>query len=147
MKLTERLFETIIGIGTLIVFAIFFVYILAKSSSVVGGGKYYNLYAKFSDIEGVVVGSAVKLSGITIGEVSQINIDENFMAVATLKVSSKYLIPTDSSLSVSTSGLIGSKYLMVSPGADEETLKNGSYFFKTQSSIGLDGLIKSFATK
>jgi len=147
MKLSERLFETIVGIITLVVFSVFFVYMLNKSSSAIKGDKTYILYAKFSDIDGIAVGSPVKLSGISIGEAVQINIDENFMAVIKLKISSKYSLPADSSLSVSTSGLIGSKYLMVSAGADEAFLQNNDYFFKTQSSISLDGLIKSFATK
>ena len=69
------------------------------------------------------------------------------MAVAKLKINQKYKIPADSSLSVATSGLIGTKYLMVSPGGDEEFLKQGDYFAKTQSSINLDGLIKNFASK
>lgn len=143
----DRIFETVVGIFTLAIFGVFFGYILIKGKNIINTDSSYNVFAKFNDIDGITIGSVVKISGLTIGEVEDLFLNESYMAVAKLKISSQYKIPFDSSLSVATSGIIGSKYLMISPGADDEMLKKNDYFSFTQSSISLDGLIKGFATK
>ena len=147
MNLKERTFEAIIGVFTIVIFAVFLGFVIIKTKSVIKTHSSYSLFAKFNDIDGIDIGSTVKLSGIVIGEVENITLNESYMAVVKIKMNSKYLIPSDSSISVTTSGFIGSKFLMISPGGDEEYLKNAQYFKKTQSAIGLDGLIKSFASK
>jgi len=143
----DRYFEATLGLATIIVAIFFASYVFVKTKSSINKGSSYFLFAKFSDCDGIDIGSAVKISGLKVGEVEDIFIDKGFMSVVQISLNSDIKLPNDSSLSVATSGLIGSKYLMIAAGSDDEMLKAGEYFQYTQSSINVEGLIKKFATK
>ncbi len=101
--------------------------------------NYY--YASFSDIDGLTVGSDVKIGGISVGKLIAYEIDEKYKIIAKLSVSKKYKISDDSSVMVATSGFIGQKYLKLSPGFGDETLQNGDEILLTQSSLNVESLL------
>ena len=105
--------------------------------------KKYNTYkAKFSDIDGLVVGSEVKLGGIVIGKLVETSVDQKSYKIdVRFSVLDKYKVPEDSVLSVSTNGLIGEKYLRLSIGNSDNFLKPNDEVEQTQSAVSLEGLI------
>ncbi|MBE6446964.1 MAG: outer membrane lipid asymmetry maintenance protein MlaD [Alphaproteobacteria bacterium] len=138
-----RVFETVVGVLVLIVAASFFYFVYAKSSwkSVDG----YELVAKFDKVDGLVEGSDVKISGIRVGKVDSLEVDpQTFFAIVKFHVFQNVKVPLDSSASVSTDGLFGSKYLSLSPGGSDEMLSNGGEIEFTTGSVDLSALISKF---
>lgn len=109
--------------------------------------KTYKIKASFLSVDGIVVGSEVKIAGVKIGEVDEIKVNnKTYSAEVEMKVSSKYKIPTDSSANIVSSGLFGGKYIEIVPGFDDTNLKSGSTMTKTQSGVNLEKLISAFAS-
>jgi phospholipid/cholesterol/gamma-HCH transport system substrate-binding protein len=133
--------ETIVGFLVILTAAGFFafVYNVSSSSKVKDG---YLLKAHFQNIEGLTNGSDVKLSGIKIGYVDNIKLEKDtYFAIVDLRIEKDIFIPVDSRAAVSTSGLLGGKYIGITPGASEENLAvNGQLKF-TQSALNLEDLI------
>ncbi|WP_111638980.1 outer membrane lipid asymmetry maintenance protein MlaD [Marinomonas shanghaiensis] len=109
----------------------------------------YQVVARFDDIAGLTSRAKVSIAGVTVGSVESITFDkELYMALVTMNIHSDVNnIPTDSSIAVLTSGLLGEKYLGISIGADDEMLKNGSEIYDTQSALVLETLISQFLFK
>jgi phospholipid/cholesterol/gamma-HCH transport system substrate-binding protein len=106
----------------------------------------YHVSAEFDNIGDLKVGSPVTMSGVRIGEVSGIRFDSRaFKALVAMRIDLQYnKIPDDSYASIQTQGLLGGKYIGISPGGAEEYLKDGSSIDQTQSAIVLESLINKF---
>lgn len=106
----------------------------------------YTLTARFDDVGGLTDRSKVTIAGVTVGEVMRIEYDkEYYMGKVVMNIYSDVdNIPTDSSIAILTSGLIGEKYLGISIGAEDEVLKEGDEIFDTQSALVLENLIGQF---
>lgn len=138
-----RIFETVVGICVLIISACFFNFVYMKSNwkSIDG----YVLKAKFDRADGLTEGTDVKISGVRVGKIDSIEVDpKSFLAVVTFHISKDIKIPVDSAASVTSDGLFGGKYLSISPGGEDETLKNGEEIERTTGPINLEGLIGKF---
>jgi phospholipid/cholesterol/gamma-HCH transport system substrate-binding protein len=113
----------------------------------------FHVTANFDNIGDLKVGSPVSMAGVSVGEVESIRFDpKSFQAVVGLRFDPQYnQIPDDSFASIQTQGLLGGKYIGLSPGGADTFLKNGSHIDQTQSAIVLENLINklfaSFANK
>ena len=104
-------------------------------------GRSYNIYASFGRTDGLQVGDIVRMSGVNIGRVIASELDENFNSKLTLTIDSQYKIPTDSSASIVSFGLIGGKYVEIEVGGDEEYIKAGESIEYTQNAMILEELL------
>jgi len=106
----------------------------------------YHVTAQFDNIGDLKVGSPVTMSGVRIGEVSAIGFDpKSYKAVVGMRIDPKYAqIPDDSFAAIQTQGLLGGKYIGLSPGGSDDFLKDGSTIEQTQSAIVLESLINKF---
>ena len=86
------------------------------------------------------------MSGVRIGDVASIRYDSKiYKAVVSLRIDPQYnQIPEDSFASIQTQGLLGGKYIGISPGGSEQILKDGSTIDQTQSAIVLENIINKF---
>ena len=102
--------------------------------------------AKFENIGGLKVSSAVKVSGVKVGQVSSIDYDNQyFEAVVTMQIDEKYnAFPNDTIASIYTAGLLGEQYVGLEPGGDEKLLENQSEIRHTQSAVILEQVISQF---
>lgn len=108
-----------------------------------GGSDYYQVSAQFDNIGDLKVRAPVRLAGVTIGQVSAINLDsKTFRANVTMLINDKddYL-PTDTSASILTAGLLGSNYIGLTPGYENTVLKSGGVIQITHPAIVLENLI------
>ena len=108
----------------------------------------YHVSAEFDNIGDLKVGSPVTMAGVRVGEVAGIRFDsKDYKAVVSLRIDPQYKqIPEDSFASIETQGLLGGKYVGISPGGLDSYLKDGSRIEQTQSAIVLENLInKLFA--
>lgn len=136
----KSLFETIMGALVLAVAAGFmaFAYQTSNLKPVEG----YPLLAKFDTVAGVGLGSDVRIGGIKVGVISDMALDnKTYKAVLTLQIKNSTRLPADSSASVVSDGLLGSKYIKIEPGADDLMLKSGEAITYTQSAVNLEELI------
>jgi len=134
-------FETIVGFMVLIVaFGFFsFAYKISNSSK---GSNGYALTANFQNIDGISEGADIKLAGIKIGQVGSLLLNaETYYASATLLIDESVAIPVDSRAIVSTSGLLGGKYIRINPGASDDNFVDGGKIKFTQSSLNIEDLI------
>ncbi|MBB5036907.1 outer membrane lipid asymmetry maintenance protein MlaD [Prosthecobacter dejongeii] len=110
------------------------------------GGDTYKLEARFTSVSGLNAGSNVVVAGVPVGRVESIRMEPTeYTAIVTLNVMAGLKLPTDSMASIKTTGLIGDKYLALSPGADETYLKAGERITMTESSVDLESLIGKMA--
>jgi|SRR5579862_2548750 len=106
----------------------------------------YHVTADFDDIGDLKVGSEITMSGVRIGEVSSIRYDSKaYKAVVRLRIDPQFThIPDDSYASIQTQGLLGGKYIGISPGGSDQFLKDGGTIDQTQSAIVLENIINKF---
>lgn len=103
----------------------------------------YTVSADFNNIGGLRSGSAVTLSGVRIGRVTNIAIDDaTFAARVTMKIHAEYdNLPADSGASILTSGLLGEQYIGINPGGAMESLQDGDRLPLTQDALVLEKLV------
>ena len=106
----------------------------------------YHVTAQFDNIGDLKVGSPVTMSGVRVGEVSGIHFDSKvYKAVVRMRIDPQYNeIPEDSFASIQTEGLLGGKYVGISPGGLDTFLKEGSTIDQTQSALVIETLINKF---
>src|SRR5262249_833165 len=146
----NRTLEIGTGLFVLLGFAalLFLTTQLPASGLKLGGAKAgYHVTAAFDGIGDLKVGSPVPMSGVRLGQVSGIRFDpKDFKAVVTMRFDPQYnQIPDDSYASIQTQGLLGGKYIGLSPGGSDTFLKDGSHIDQTQSAIVLEIINKFFA--
>jgi phospholipid/cholesterol/gamma-HCH transport system substrate-binding protein len=106
----------------------------------------YKLKARFENIGGLKVKSAVTMAGVRIGRVTHIYFDiDKYQAVVVMDIDGRYKsIPKDTSASILTSGLLGEQYVGLDPGGDDVFLKDGETLQLSQSAIVLEKMISQF---
>src|SRR5262249_45301596 len=134
--------ETIIG-AIVVAIAIAFIW-FAYTSTSAGALGGYELTGDLARVDGLNVGTDVRLSGIKVGTVSDLTLKPNYLVTVHMRIHNDVKIPTDSSLVVTSSGVLGSSYLSVSPGGDDAFMKPGDKFGHTQGSVDLMGLVGRF---
>jgi phospholipid/cholesterol/gamma-HCH transport system substrate-binding protein len=100
----------------------------------------YTLYANFDDVSGLKSGDSVQIAGVSVGKVVAISLKDDRAHVA-LQIDEGVQVDSDAIASVMTSGIIGDKYVSISPGAGERMLKNGDTIRLTQSAFVLEKAI------
>jgi phospholipid/cholesterol/gamma-HCH transport system substrate-binding protein len=138
--------ELLVGVFVLLgIAAVAYLTVKLGSGSLIGGDTYI-LEARFTNAGGLNSGSSVLVAGVTVGRVEGVRIDPvDYSAIAILRVRSTLQLPTDTMASIKTTGLIGDKYIALSPGADETFLESGTRIIMTESSVDLESLIGKMA--
>lgn len=107
------------------------------------GEKGYEVYALFSNSGGLKTGSSIMIAGVTVGRVKTITL-ENYQARVVLNIPQNVKIQEDAIASIKTKGLIGEKYIEITPGGSEEIIPPGGKIRETQPAVDLEQLISNF---
>lgn len=107
------------------------------------GDSRYILYADFVSTSGLKPGATVEIAGVEVGNATEISLKSN-KARLTLRLKPGVQIPLDSSAAIRTRGLIGEKFVKVTPGAEDQILKPGEQIDQTDSVVDLEELIGKF---
>ncbi|GAN59693.1 outer membrane lipid asymmetry maintenance protein MlaD [Acetobacter cibinongensis] len=124
--------------------------VLMLVAAIVGEGRKtdstgYPLHASFAHIDGLGVGSDVRLAGVTVGQVTDERVNPaTYKAEVTFTVRPDIKLPTDSAAIITSDSLLGGKYIALSPGGDETNLKPGAALNQTQGAISLEQLLSKF---
>lgn len=132
--------ETLVGTLVVLIAAGFlaYAYTVGEVKTVTG----YKLTASFDRIDGISVGTDVRISGIKIGSVIEQSLDpQTYLADVVMSIDKSIELPEDSSVKVAMDGLLGGSYLAIQPGGSETMLVDGGEITYTQPSIDIVGLL------
>ena len=109
---------------------------------------FYVLKARFVSASGLRQGANVEIAGVVVGSVKGIEFDpENYLAVVAVKLSKKVRIQEDAIASIRSTGIIGAKFITITPGGSPAILKDGDEIMETESSINLEEMISQYIFK
>lgn len=135
--------ETVLG-AVVIIGAIIFLAFSYKTANV-SSSSGYHVYAIFSETGGLKVGDDVQISGVKVGQVSNIALDPKIlMAKVTLEVSKDIKLPEDTSAFISSVSLLGGKYMSLQLGNEETFLEENGRIKYTQAPQNLEELLGKF---
>ena len=136
----DNLVETLVGAAVLLVAGLFVIYGYSVTEGDSSDG--YVLSAQFDRVDGLTVGSDVRMSGIKVGTVTGLSLDpESFYAQAEFTIAGDIELPDDTSAKITSEGLLGGNYVSLSPGGSEDALAAGDEILYTQGSVDLIGLV------
>ena len=107
------------------------------------GGNYYKVHASFSSISGLKSGARVEIAGVQVGKVSHISLVDD-QAKVELSLKPEVKIGSDVFASIKTQGIIGDKFVQLTPGAEEDFLQDGDEITETESAVDLEALISKY---
>jgi phospholipid/cholesterol/gamma-HCH transport system substrate-binding protein len=137
--------ETLIGAAVVAVALVFAA--LAYYRTGAGGVSGYEVNAKLAKVDGLAVGTEVRLAGIKVGSVSGLTLDPaTYLVTVHMDIRNDIKLPVDSSILVTQAGFLGGQYLSITPGGDDKMMAGGAYFENAQGSIDVMNLVGRFAT-
>jgi phospholipid/cholesterol/gamma-HCH transport system substrate-binding protein len=138
--------ETFVGIFVLLgMLGLVFLALKAANLGSFSAGDTYTLTAYFDNIGALKVRAPVRSAGVTVGRVAAIRLDPKlYQGVVQLEIQRDVQFPSDSSLRILTSGLLGDQYVGVEPGAEDKMWAAGEKITHTQSAVVLESLISQF---
>ena len=108
--------------------------------------EHYFLNARFQSVTGLKAGANIEIAGVQVGLVDDISLDlVEQVAIVQLKIKKKVVLTDDVIASVKTAGLIGDKYIKISPGGSDEMLEPGDTITETESALDIEELISKYA--
>ncbi len=107
------------------------------------GSDAYTITARFGSIEGLEPGASVEIAGVPVGKVKQISLDED-NALVKMEIKKGTKISDDTIASIRTKGMIGDKFVKLSPGGSEDLLEDSDSLMDTESAISLEELISKY---
>ncbi len=137
--------ETLVGAAVVAVAIAFLAFGYLRTGAGTLSG--YEINAKMPKVDGLSVGTDVRLSGIKIGTVTALTLDPvNYLVTVHMNVRDDIKLPVDSSVLVTQAGFLGGQYLSITPGGDEKMMVAGAFFQSAQGSIDVMNLVGRFAT-
>ncbi|AKC83220.1 ABC transporter substrate-binding protein [Verrucomicrobia bacterium IMCC26134] len=136
-----------LAVGTFVLaglFALTFLAVRIGAGNSVGGAS-TTYRASFSNLGGLAPGASVMISGVIVGRVDKVEIDDRFRAIATLRVRADLKLAEDTAAGIRSSGLIGEKFIALTPGGGDALLKTDELITDTESAVDLESLISRFA--
>jgi phospholipid/cholesterol/gamma-HCH transport system substrate-binding protein len=146
MITTQRRIEILVGIFVLICLISAGYLTLRLGDLQIFSSDYIQYKARFSEVGGLVEGSEVRISGVNVGRVNDIRLDqERFAVIVTFSVEKELRLSDDTIVAIKTRGLIGDKYLSISPGGSGIYLEPGATLIDTRAPVDIQDLISKYA--
>lgn len=142
--MSESITEVLTGAGVLAV-AVGFLAYAAGGTGLVARTDSYSLSASFRSVEGVTVGTDVRMSGVKVGSVTSLSLNpKTFFADATVSVRNGIAVPEDSTILVTSEGLLGGSFVEIQPGGSLTDLAPGAEIENTQGAVSVIALLMKF---
>ncbi len=135
--------EVFVGLFLVIGMASFSYLCVKFAKMEIVGGNYYTLSAEFDSVSGLKNGADVEIAGVKVGKVSSIALKED-TAVVQLSIMDDIEIQDDAIASIRTRGIIGDKFLSISPGGSDEIIKENGTIRETESPVDIEQLISKY---
>lgn len=108
------------------------------------GDNNYPVYARFQSVSGLKQGAHVEIAGVKVGTIESISLDKDKNAIVKMKIEKGLVLTDDVIASVKTAGIIGDKYIKISPGGSDTLLKPGEMITETESALDLEELLSKY---
>ncbi len=138
-------FDTELAVGLFVIAGIVclgYLSIRLGKMEVFGGGG-YDLYAVFSNVGQLKVGAPVEIAGVEVGRVKEVALSD-YQARVVMNLQRAVKIQDDAIASIKTEGLIGEKYVEITPGSDERLVAPGGRIRETQPAVDLSDLLSKY---
>jgi phospholipid/cholesterol/gamma-HCH transport system substrate-binding protein len=137
--------EMIVGLFLLTGFASFSVIAIKMGDIRLFMADTYPLSARFVSVSGLKEGAIVELAGVKVGKVSRVDLDGgDYEAVVHMDINKNVRLSDDSIASIRTAGIIGDRFVKLTPGGSEEYLGPGDEIQETESAISLEELVSKY---
>ncbi|MBO0738431.1 MAG: outer membrane lipid asymmetry maintenance protein MlaD [Alphaproteobacteria bacterium] len=138
--MTGNVIETVMGAVVLVVAALFLFF--AYTTSQVRAVHGYEVTAQFDRVDGIRDGSDVRIAGVKVGTVLSATINpKTFLATLRMSIDPAYKLPEDTVAEITSTGLLGDRYLALVPGGSEQMIQAGGQIKYTQAPVSLENLI------
>jgi phospholipid/cholesterol/gamma-HCH transport system substrate-binding protein len=107
------------------------------------GTKQYPVKARFTNISGLKEGAGIEIAGVNVGKVSKINLEE-YQAIVELLINPEVKLQEDAIASIRTQGIIGDKYIKISPGGSEDYIEPNGMLTETESTVDIEELVSKY---
>ncbi|MCF6147126.1 MAG: outer membrane lipid asymmetry maintenance protein MlaD [Candidatus Kuenenia sp.] len=105
--------------------------------------NYYQINAVFSSVKGLKKHTAVEIAGVEVGKVDAIAL-KDYEAIVILEIRNDIKLQEDAIASIRTKGLLGEKYVEITPGGSDQIIEPGGYLIETEPPLDLEKLIGNF---
>lgn len=142
--MSENATEVAVG-GAVLAVAIGFIYYAAQVTGIGPDSGSYELRAAFRSVEGIKLGTDVRMAGVKVGTVTALELNpKTFMAEARFTLRDGIELPDDSAVLVSSEGLLGGNFVELVPGGSPFNLEPGAEIEDTQGAVSLTTLLMKF---
>ncbi|MCB0322807.1 MAG: outer membrane lipid asymmetry maintenance protein MlaD [Bdellovibrionales bacterium] len=132
-----------VGVFTLIGVACFSYLAINIAGMKLSNAGYYMIQARFANVAGLQVGAPVEIAGVQIGEVNNVKLNET-EALVSMQIREGIAVRDDDIAQIRTKGIIGDKYIRISPGGSTEHLQPGAELSDTESAVEFEEIIGKF---
>ncbi len=138
----EQLAETGVGAIVLAAAAVFLVYAVSNAGGLGKGAGGYELIARFGDVGALTTGADVRVAGVKVGQVASIELDpKTYLAKTHIMMQPQIKVPSDSTVKITSDGLLGGQHVVIAPGGAPDDMKPGAEFQNAQGAVDLFSLI------
>lgn len=139
--------EIAAGAAVLAIAVGFLAYAANSAGLMARSGDSYTLTASFRAVDGISIGSDVRMAGLKIGTIADLRLNpQTFAADATIQLRSDVLLPDDSAILISSEGLLGGNFVEIVPGGSVDNLAPGDEIEDTQGAVSLITLLMKFVS-
>jgi len=136
-----------LSVGSFVAIGVLSVVYLAVNLGDIGlsSNDFYRLDARFVSSSGLIEGAFIEVGGVRVGTVQKISVDyESYESIVEMALQRQIKLQDDAIASIRTSGIIGDRFVKISPGGSETFLQPGDEIIETESSINLEELISKY---
>jgi phospholipid/cholesterol/gamma-HCH transport system substrate-binding protein len=108
------------------------------------GANQYTVYADFPTVGGLKSGASVEIAGVPVGRVNTIRLDKTFQARVAMHIDEAVKLQSDAIVSIKTKGLIGEKYVLISPGGSEKLIPPNGKLTEVEAPVDIEELISKY---
>lgn len=146
--MAERSTEVLVGAGVLAVAGAFLFYAgQIAGFGGAGSGDTVKYTASFRSVQGISVGTDVRLAGVKVGSVTDVELNpETFRAETVVTVDERIGLPEDTTIVVASEGLLGGSFIELVPGGMMTNIEPGTEIYDTQSAVSLMTLLLRFVS-
>ncbi len=136
--------EFVVGVFMIVgIAALVYLSVSLGNIELFGSSKFLKATAMFDSVAGLKNGANIEIAGVQVGKVSSITLEDD-MALVELSIFKEVPVTDDTIASIRTNGVIGEKFIKLTPGGSEDMLENGDTIIDTESAISLEELISKY---
>jgi len=106
--------------------------------------KNYTINAQFENVSGLKQGAMIEISGVQVGKVAQVTLDQDGLAMVSMLINKDVAIGEDAIASIRTQGIIGDKYIKIINGGMDTPLQNNDMIMDTESAIDIEEMVSKY---